>query len=108
MRQLHKRITTGGLSSFLIFLLLNLSACNSQKSEIEFALKEAGKNRGELEAVLSHYTRLNDTLKLKAAQYLIQYMPHHYSYGVDIRDYYHAIDSVVALSDNKLEPSAEI
>ena len=108
MRQLHKRITTGGLSSFLIFLLLNLSACNSQKSEIEFALKEAGKNRGELEAVLSHYTRLNDTLKLKAAQYLIQYMPHHYSYGVDIRDYYHAIDSVVALSDNKLEQEKHI
>lgn len=79
MKQLHKRIITGGLSSFLIFLLLILSACNSQKSEIEFALKEAGKNRGELEAVLSHYTELNDTLKLKAAQYLIQYMPYHFS-----------------------------
>lgn len=103
MRQLHKRITTGGLFSFLIILLLNLSACNSQKSEIEFALKEAGKNRGELEAVLSHYKRLNDTLKLKAAQYLIQYMPYHFSYGTNIRDYYHAIDSVVALSDDKLE-----
>lgn len=108
MKQQHKRITTGGLYSFLIFLILILPACNSQKSEIEFALKQAGENRGELEAVLSHYTKLNDTLKLKAAQYLIQYMPYHYSYGTGIRDYYHAIDSVVALSDDKLEQEKHI
>lgn len=100
-----KRKFTTGLN---ILVAVFLIACNSQKSEIEFALKEAGKNRGELEAVLSHYTRLNDTFKLKAAQYLIQYMPYHSSYGTDIRDYYHAIDSVVALSDDKLEQEKHI
>lgn len=108
MQQLYKRIATGGLSSFLMILLLNFSACNSQMSEIEFALKEAGKNRGELEAVLSHYTRLNDTLKLKAAKYIIQYMPYHFSYRIGIRDYYRAIDSVVALSDDKLQQEKHI
>lgn len=103
MGQLHKRKTTRELSSFLIFSLLLFSACHSQNQEIKFALKEAGENRRELEAVLSHYTVLNDTFKLKAAQYLIRYMPYHFSYGEEIKNYYRAVDSVIALSEDKLE-----
>ncbi len=35
-------------------------------------------------------------------------MPFHFSYGTDIRDYYHVIDSVIALSDEKLEQEKHI
>ena len=69
---------------------------------------EAGENRGELEAVLSHYAKLDDRQKLEAAQYLIRYMPYHTSYDKGIEDYYHAIDSVVALSEDKLEQEKHI
>lgn len=86
-----------------LFVLVFLS-CNSQRQEIEFALEEAGENRSEIETVLKYYTKVDtDPLKLKAAQYLIRYMPYHFSYGEEIKDYYLAVDSVIALSDNKIE-----
>lgn len=91
-------------SFFLLFLLyLIFPACGLQTTDVEYALQEAGENRGELEAVLSHYAKLDDQQKLEAAQYLIRYMPYHSSYDKGIEDYYHAIDSVVALSKDKLE-----
>lgn len=55
-----------------------LFACSRiSDKELEQALRFAGKNRTELEAVLNHYK--NDSLKLKAACYLIRNMPYHYS-----------------------------
>lgn len=55
-----------------------LFACSrTPDKELEQALRLAGKNRTELEAVLEHYK--NDSLKLKAARYLIRNMPYHYS-----------------------------
>ena len=40
---------------FLFLLCLIFPACDLQTTDVEYALKEAGENRGELEAVLSHY-----------------------------------------------------
>lgn len=92
------------MKTFWILFALIFSSCDSQKQEIEFALKEAGDNRTEIEAVLQHYEKEeNDPLKLKAAQYIIRYMPYHFSYGEEIKDYYHAVDSVITLSEDKLE-----
>lgn len=55
-----------------------MSACfHISDKELELALQLSGKNRTELEAVLNHYK--NDTLKFKAACYLIRNMPYHYS-----------------------------
>lgn len=51
-------------------------SCNLDK-ELEQALRLAGENKAELKAVLNHYK--NDSLKLKAACYLIKNMPYHYS-----------------------------
>lgn len=48
------------------------------KTPLEQALIQAGKNRKELEKVLEYYQ--NDSLKLRAAQFLIENMPYHYSY----------------------------
>lgn len=87
-----------------VFFIFTFLSCNSQRQKIEYALQEAGGNRHEIETVLQHYAKEEkDHLKLKAAQYLIQYMPYHYSYSEEIKDYYHAVDSVIALSENKPE-----
>ena len=62
-----------------------LAACT--KTPLEQALIQAGKNRKELEKVLEYYQ--NDSLKLRAAQFLIENMPYHYSYqGEELKKYY--------------------
>ena len=62
-----------------------LAACT--KTPLEQALIQAGKNRKELEKVLEYYQ--NDSLKLRAAQFLIENMPYHYSYqGEELKKYF--------------------
>lgn len=84
--RLQYKTTTKYLFFSLPFYLM-LFACGLQITDVEYALREAGENRGELEAVLSHYAKLDDRQKLEAAQYLIRYMPYHTSYDKGIEDY---------------------
>lgn len=63
---------------YVCILLSLLSCSSSEKGELETALVFAGSNRPELEKVLAHYK--NDSLKLKAATYLIESMPLYYTY----------------------------
>lgn len=63
---------------FFFLLLTACSGADSNEQRLEAALEFAGDNRGELEKVLEHYQA--DTLKLKAAKFLIRNMPHWYSY----------------------------
>ena len=60
---------------------LCLLSCRQQEtSRLELALQAGGDNRAELEAVLSHYAaRPEDSLHLKAARFLIENMPGHYT-----------------------------
>lgn len=54
--------------SFYLFLLVNISCggyLGNNKKEIDYALQNAGTNRGELEKVLLHYQ--SDSLKYEAA-----------------------------------------
>lgn len=65
----------------LIFLLLTILICSCRSfndKQLDYALTFAGDNRKELEKVLEHYK--NDSLKLKAARYLIENMPYYYAY----------------------------
>lgn len=57
--------------------------CSCQpKSDLEQALSFAGKNRPELEKVLLYYNQSpEDSLKCKAAEFLICNMPHYYSFA---------------------------
>lgn len=72
---------TGTLIGLLSILLMSSCTRNSRLEQV-FAL--AGDNRGELEAVVDHYSRnTEDSLKLKAAIFLIENMPGHYSYHPD-------------------------
>lgn len=61
-----------------------MAACSQNRSggELEQALKLSGENRNALEAVLDHYK--HDSLKYRAACFLIKNMPYHYSQ----EDYY--------------------
>ena len=67
------------IESFILLLLLCiiLPSCKKREEDImlEQALQFAGKNRVELEKVLTHYA--NDSLKLEAAKFLIRNMPGH-------------------------------
>jgi len=66
-------------------------SCSHHTPDIEAVLKQAGKNRKELEKVLQHYSRNpSDSLKLRAAEFLILNMPGKYS------EYYDAPWSDVA------------
>ena len=72
-RNITKRIRLLLFTAFLLCL-----SC-SQPSRLELALEAAGDNRAELEKVLEHFK--DDPLKLKAAIFLIENMPGHYSFA---------------------------
>lgn len=67
--------------TLLISLITFSSACNhKEENALEHVLAMAGKNRTELEKVLKRYaTNPADSLKLKAAEFLIENMPGKYS-----------------------------
>ncbi len=64
---------------FICLLIIGLFlSCQSERDKrLHRALISAGENRVELEKVLSYYKE--DTLKRKAAEYLIANMPYHYT-----------------------------
>lgn len=59
----------------IVTTLIMLTGCG-QESRLDFALKEAGENRAELETVLNHYR--GDSLKYAASVFLIEQMPCRY------------------------------
>ena len=73
-------MTTYLLRSILLSFFLLTFSCSEHSHEIEEVLKLAKKNRPELEKVLKYYS-LNpkDSLKLRAAEFLILNMPGKYS-----------------------------
>ncbi len=83
-----------------------LAGCTT-RSAMESALNQAGSNRTELEAVLNHYrdTDINPQ-KLRAAEFLIENMPAHYSYADErIHEYYDY--AVRILADKSLTPNQQ-
>jgi len=64
---------------YLLPMLFLLASCNNKVSRLESALSLSGHNRPELEKVLNHYsTNPGDSLKYKAACFLIENMVWHY------------------------------
>lgn len=72
-----KRINRNCQFIFLIIMTFILTGCDSK---LKHALDTAGKNRSELEKVLDYFKNDSDALKYKAARFLIENMPYHYSY----------------------------
>jgi hypothetical protein len=88
----------------IIYLLFFIHLSLIAASNLNTALSLAGKNRGELEKVLAHYKlHPEDSLKYKAASFLIENMPGHYSFSdtAYFNRYYHAIDSVALIYKKK-------
>lgn len=78
------------------FLLLTGVMLSCTNTKLEQALSMAGENRVELEKVLEHYEKDTDSLKLKAAIFLIENMPRHRSYAGDtIENYYKELDCIL-------------
>lgn len=72
--------------------VLLLVSC-SETSPLEKALETSGSNRMELEKVLEHYRQ--DSLKLKAAEFLIENMTYHYAYdGKELEKYHKYFERV--------------
>ncbi|MDR3142202.1 MAG: hypothetical protein LBU37_10830, partial [Tannerellaceae bacterium] len=64
------------IRNILILLAVCAVSCTRFSSEIETVLQQAGDNRVELEKVLKHYGKTPvDSLKLRAAEFLIANMP---------------------------------
>ena len=67
-----------------LFMISIFTSCLSDEDrQLHYALKAAGENRIELERVLEHYQ--GDTLRLRAAKYLISNMPYHYTLDTYLR-----------------------
>ncbi|MFR3187668.1 MAG: hypothetical protein ACLTOV_06615 [Phocaeicola sp.] len=63
-----------------LVVLFLVSSCSPRNDRLEFALASAGTNKEELVKVLRHYE--GDSLKYRAACFLIENMPYHgYSEG---------------------------
>jgi len=66
--------------NYYFWMVLSLVGCSRYPSDVESALKLAKENRAELERVIEHYRQEpKDSLKLKAAYFLIANMPFHFT-----------------------------
>lgn len=72
------------LALILLILLLMTAACRTDSGRLDAALKSAGSNRAELEAVIAHYA--DSPEKQAAARWLIANMPGHYGYEGSLLD----------------------
>lgn len=89
---------TSVIPSFILSFALLCSGCESR---LETALNLAGENRPELEKVLQHYsTDKADSLKYRAARFLIENLPLHYGYaGKGVDDFKCSYDSLFCDKD---------
>ena len=89
----------------LFVSLLFFSSCQKFPDNIESALKKAGSNRVELEKLISHYSSSpQDSLKLKAAYYLIENMDGWFCYrGQQLENY----SSIFSSLNKAVDPSSK-
>jgi len=97
------------LIGIFLLVLFALAACQSDESdELGRALKQAGKNRPELEKVLAHYRTSDDPRRLEAAEFLIRNMQYHRNYqSLELDAYYATMDSVNRLTPTRWSISRE-
>ena len=95
------------ISLVLFGAVISLLCSCLQHSDLSMALNYADDNRAELEKTLSHYLFEDpNPEKFAAAQFLIENMPGHYSYGnSDIYKYYAYADRILA--DTALTPEQQ-
>lgn len=94
---------------FNCLLTILLSSCHNKYSpQLEQALNLAGDNRDELEKVLEYYSKdPGDSLKFKAACFLVENMPYQSFVRTSIEDQYKKLDSIYFHSKNQHKLSEE-
>lgn len=84
----------------MLLLVSCFYSCKNKNSALEAALIAAAENRAELEKVLLQYSKYPaDSLKYKAACFLIENMPYYYYYEGELLDNY--LNYYKALNENK-------
>lgn len=93
---------------FYVFLFLFFSCQSYEEKQLEKVLALSGDNRSELEKVLNHYEENEaDSLKLKAAKFLIINMLGHQSYvGNSIEGYYAEAEDII-FSDKEIDEQVD-
>lgn len=113
------------LSLMGVILMISLLSCHKKHSaDLKEALLLAGENKTELQNVLDYYAKSeSDSLKWKAACFLIEHMPVHYTYHGEAVDTFYEVmgaffksprdqgrpfytakyDSLLKIWENKLE-----
>ncbi len=71
-----------------ILIVILIDSCTLKYSRIDESLKLAGDNRKELKKVLDFYKEPRDSLKLKAAKFLIKNMMYHYCFKSENDSFY--------------------
>lgn len=89
----------------LLFTSVAVFLCCACSNALDRAIECAGSNRPELEKVIENY-RNDNPQKLRAAEFLIENMPAHYSYaGNQIYKYYDYATRI--LEDHSLTPEQQ-
>lgn len=93
--------------ALIIIILSTITSC--YENDIQKTLRQAGDNRPELELVLDHYARnASDSLKLKAAKFLIANMQYHgFQSSDDLDTYFCSLDSINRLVPTRWRISSE-
>lgn len=95
------------MKKLILFLVLGvlLSCQSTDNRRLEKTLDLAQSNRGELEKVIQYYSQNEaDSLKLKAARFLIMNMPGHYSFiGRNYENYCKASEKIIFQNLNEQE-----
>lgn len=81
-------------------------ACHSSTGRLERAMAAAGENRAELQKVIDHYSsNPADSLKLRAALFLIENMPGHACANEEkLADFYDSVNTWLDLRFSKKHP----
>lgn len=92
-----------------VFTVSLIISCNNRDKKLESALEQAGENKGELLKVIERYKKNPaDSLKLKAAHYLIKNMPGHFSYDTSYLYVYRPVIDKISLLRAKEDSNEDI
>lgn len=80
-----------------VFVVI-ISSCSS---DIDFSLNLAGENKKELENVLAHFENDPNSLKYKAARFIIENLPYHSSFCGDNIELYN--NAYIAMATSAVE-----
>lgn len=85
-------------------LLIGCDSLEKSPKGFEETLNDAGDNKEELFKVITHYKDNRDTLKLRAAMFLLSNMKDKYSYsGKVVDEYYHFCDSIFSIRKSQYD-----